>query len=94
MKKGKSFSYARYGYYFSIPFIVAFVIFWLYPILYTAIIGFTDLKGLGKTSFKFLTDPLQNFKTVLTSASFTSWHKRASKSPLAVAPQRYCDIKG
>ena len=70
MKKGKSFSYARYGYYFSIPFIVAFVIFWLYPILYTAIIGFTDLKGLGKTSFKFLSDPLQNFKTVLTSASF------------------------
>ena len=70
MKKGKSFSYARYGYYFSIPFILAFLVFMVYPILYTAVIGFTDLKGLGRTSFKFLADPLQNFKAVLESTSF------------------------
>ena len=70
MEKRKTFSYARYGYLFSIPFIVAFMLFWLYPILYTAIIGFTDLKGIGTTKFHFLSEPFKNFKTVLTSASF------------------------
>ena len=70
MKKNGSFSYARYGYLFSIPFIVAYIIFHLYPILYTFIIGFTDLKGLGKTSFTFLADPLQNFKEILSSELF------------------------
>ena len=70
MEKRKTFSYARYGYLFSIPFIVAFMLFWLYPILYTAIIGFTDLKGIGTTKFHFLSEPFKNFKMVLTSASF------------------------
>ena len=70
MEKRKTFSYARYGYLFSIPFVVAFLLFWLYPILYTAIIGFTDLKGIGTTKFHFLSEPFKNFKTVLTSASF------------------------
>ncbi len=70
MEKRKTFSYAKYGYLFSIPFLVGFILFWLYPTLYTMVIGFTDLKGLGKTSFKFLADPLQNFKTVLASSQF------------------------
>ena len=69
--KNKKLSYARYGYYFSIPFAVAFLLFTLYPIVYTVIIGFTDLKGLGMTNFHFLTDdPFRNFKTVLTNPSF------------------------
>ena len=69
--KNKKLSYARYGYYFSIPFAVAFLLFTLYPILYTVIIGFTDLKGLGMTNFHFLADdPFRNFKVVLTSPSF------------------------
>ena len=70
MEKRKSFSYAKYGYFFSIPFVVAFVVFLLYPILYTAVIGFTDLKGLGKTDFKFLSEPFQNFKEVFASSQF------------------------
>ena len=70
MEKRKTFSYSRYGYLFSIPFVVAFLIFWLYPILYTAIIGFTDLKGISATKFHFLSEPFKNFKTVLTSSSF------------------------
>lgn len=71
MKKTKKLSYARFGYYFSIPFAVAFLLFTLYPICYTVIIGFTDLKGLGMTNFHFLADdPLRNFKTVLTNPSF------------------------
>ena len=69
--KNKKLSYARYGYYFSIPFAVAFLLFTLYPIIYTVVIGFTDLKGLGMTNFHFLTDdPFRNFKTVLTNPSF------------------------
>ncbi len=70
MEKRKTFSYAKFGYLFSLPFILAYVIFHLYPTLYTMIIGFTDLKGLGKTSFKFLSDPFLNFKAVLTSELF------------------------
>ena len=61
MEKRKTFSYSRYGYLFSIPFVVAFLIFWLYPILYTAIIGFTDLKGISATKFHFLSEPFKNF---------------------------------
>ena len=47
------------------------MIFSLYPTIYTALIGFTDLKGIGTTSFHFLTDdPFKNFKAVLTNPSF------------------------
>ena len=33
MEKRKTFSYAKYGYLFSLPFIRAYVIFRLYPTL-------------------------------------------------------------
>lgn len=66
----KGVSYAKYGYIFSIPFILAFLIFSLYPIIYTAVIGFTDLKGLGKTDFQFLANPFQNYQTILKNPSF------------------------
>ncbi len=62
--------YAKYGYIFCIPFVITFLIFSLYPIIYTAVIGFTDFKGLGATSFHFLEDPFQNFKHVLVNPSF------------------------
>ena len=62
--------YAKYGYMFCLPFTIAFILFMLYPILYTLIIGFTDLKGLGMTNFKILEDPFANFKTILTNPSF------------------------
>ncbi len=55
MKKNKSFSYAKYGYLFSIPFVVVYAIFSLYPTLNTAILGFTDSKGMtGLTQWNFL----------------------------------------
>ena len=69
-KKKNTFSYARYGYLFSLPFILAFLIFSLYPTLYTAIIGFTDLKGIGNTSIHFLSDPFANYKAILGSPTF------------------------
>lgn len=71
MKQRKGFSYAKYGYLFSLPFIVAFCIFSLYPTIYTALLGFTDCKGLGNTNWHFLTDePFKNFVSVLQNPSF------------------------
>ena len=50
----KGVNYARYGYIFSIPFVITYLVFQLYPLLFTIIIGFTDYKGIGKIDFKFL----------------------------------------
>jgi len=70
LKRRKNVSYAKYGYIFSLPFIIVFLIFSLYPIIYTAVIGFTDYKGLGMTSWNFLENPFQNFSIVLNNGSF------------------------
>ncbi len=79
MKRRKSFSYAKYGYIFSIPFIITFLIFSLYPTIYTAVLGFTDSKGLGNTSWKILTDdPFRNFKLVLNNESFITGLKNTA----------------
>lgn len=84
MRNKKLVSYSKYGYIFAIPFVVAFCIFTLYPIIYTFIIGFTDLKGAGKTDWNLLpfTGPkgekfyiFKNFKEVLTSKSFAKAFK-------------------
>lgn len=72
MSKKGSISYAKYGYIFSIPFVVAYLIFSLYPTLYTIIIGFTDLRGVGKTSWHFLKGAkiFENYQKTLTSPTF------------------------
>ena len=80
MKQQRSFSYAKYGYLFSIPFIVVFCIFNLYPTVYTAILGFTDCKGLGNTDWNFLTEePFKNFAQVLKNPSFITSVKNTFK---------------
>ena len=61
----KRVSYARYGYLFSLPFIITFLIFSLYPTLYTAFIGFTNLKGLIPGEVRILDNPFQNFIDLL-----------------------------
>lgn len=68
--KKKSISYSKYGYLFSIPFIIAFLIFILYPTLFTATIGFTDFKGVATQSYKFLDKPFDNFVSILNNATF------------------------
>ena len=71
MKNRSKISYAKYGYLFCIPFVLAWLIFSLYPTLYTAIIGFTDLRGVGKTSYHFLKGNIfENYKTILQSPTF------------------------
>lgn len=66
----KKVSYAKYGYIFSIPFVLTFALFTLYPIIFTIILGFTDFKGLGVTEFHFLENPFQNFQNIITSPTF------------------------
>lgn len=68
--KRKKLNYAKYGYIFCAPFTIAFLIFSLYPILFTGVIGFTDFKGIGMVDYHFLEDPLQNFKLILANPSF------------------------
>lgn len=69
--KKHGFSYAKYGYLFSIPFFVAFLVFNLYPTIYTIVLGFTDSKGLGNITFHILKDdPLKNFRAVLNAPTF------------------------
>ena len=80
MKQRNTFSYAKYGYLFSIPFIVVFCIFNLYPTIYTAVLGFTDCKGLGNTDWNFLTEePFKNFVNVLKNPSFVTSVKNTFK---------------
>ena len=69
--KLKGISYSKYGYLFSIPFVVAFLIFTLYPTIYTATLGFTDCRGvMGPDNYKFLDHPFEIFKSVLENDSF------------------------
>ena len=68
--KRKSISYARYGYYFCIPFVLAFLVFSLYPIVYTAVIGFTNLRGIMTTSYNFVSPPFQNFSDMFKNQTF------------------------
>ena len=68
--KHKGVSYAKYGYLFSLPFIIAFLIFMLYPTLFTAVIGFTDFKGVATTTFKFLEHPFDNFVSIFKNETF------------------------
>ena len=70
MKKKKFGGYAKWGYIFVLPFFITYAIFSLYPTLYTMVIGFTDLKGVATTSFKFLSDPFENYKFIITNKLF------------------------
>lgn len=61
----KGVNYSKYGYIFSIPFVLAFLVFSLYPTLYTAVIGFTDMKGVIPKPVHILDNPFQNFKDLI-----------------------------
>ncbi|MFC5528118.1 carbohydrate ABC transporter permease [Cohnella yongneupensis] len=61
----KGVSYSKFGYIFSFPFVLAFLVFSLYPVLYTAVIGFTDMKGVIPKPIHILDNPFQNFKDLI-----------------------------
>lgn len=66
----KGVNYAKYGYIFSVPFVIAYLLFNFVPTLFTVIIGFTDFRGIGRTDFNFLEDIFENFKIILANPSF------------------------
>lgn len=67
----KGVNYSKFGYIFTFPFVLAFLIFSLYPILYTAVIGFTNMQGIIPKPIQILDDPFQNFKDLIfDNASF------------------------
>lgn len=74
MGNRKTVSYSKWGYIFSIPFVVAFCCFTLYPVFYTIFIGFTDLKGVNTKEIHLLTKVgkglFDNYKDVLASKNF------------------------
>jgi multiple sugar transport system permease protein len=62
-------SYAKYGYLFALPFIIAFLLFTLYPTIYTIVLAFTDAHGVGNET-KFLEEPFGNFTKILHNQTF------------------------
>ncbi|MCL2054015.1 MAG: sugar ABC transporter permease [Oscillospiraceae bacterium] len=76
--KHKNFSYAKYGYIFSIPFILAFLTFSLYPLVYTVSIGFTDRAGVPTKDAEYGIlrdaegdlDPFGNFRSIANNRTF------------------------
>ncbi|MGU3471159.1 carbohydrate ABC transporter permease [Paenibacillus sp. D51F] len=61
----KGVSYSKFGYLFSLPFLLAFLVFSFYPVLYTAVIGFTDMKGVIPKPVHFLDQPFENFRYLI-----------------------------
>ncbi len=68
--KRKGVSYAKWGYIFSLPFVIAFLLFMLYPLIYTLFIGFTNMQGIIVPEVHILDDPLKNFKDIVVNPSF------------------------
>ncbi|MEF2967653.1 sugar ABC transporter permease [Paenibacillus sp. M1] len=67
----KGVNYSKYGYIFTLPFVLAFLVFSLYPIIYTAVIGFTNMQGIIPKPLQILDNPFQNFKDLIfDNASF------------------------
>ena len=74
----KGMSYAKYGYLFALPFILIFLIFTLYPTIYTFVLAFTDAHGVGN-EVKFLDEPFSNFTKILTNKTFITCFKNTVK---------------
>ena len=68
--KGIEARYAKFGYIFCIPFVIAFILGQLYPLLYTLFIGFTDMQGLIPGDVSVLPNPFANFELVFANRSF------------------------
>ncbi|MCL2718205.1 MAG: sugar ABC transporter permease [Lachnospiraceae bacterium] len=84
--KHKNFSYAKYGYLFCIPFVVIFLIFSLYPLIFTTSIAFTNRSGpnIPGREYSILTttvtteagntieklDPFGNFRLLMSNMAF------------------------
>ena len=57
----------RAGYFFVLPFILVYAAFQLWPVIYTLLLGFSDVKGF-KTDMGFV--GLANFQRLVTDKFF------------------------
>lgn len=64
--KGISEKINRHGYLFIAPFVATFIVFNLYPIIYTFQLSFYKWKGFGKETFV----GFENFWRLLTDSTF------------------------
>ena len=81
-KKHHSYSYAKYGYLFVLPFMIAFLAFHFYPTIRTVLLSFTDNKGLASLNqgLHFLKEDIfKNYKTILTNETFLTSLKNTLK---------------
>jgi len=62
--------YAKYGYLFSLPFIITFLVFTLYPIIYTFRISFSDLHGVATGDINILANPFENYTAIWNNRTF------------------------
>lgn len=65
-KKRKGSKTNRWGYCFLMPYIILFVIFSLFPIIFSLILSFTSWNGIGAIEFV----GLSNYKTLLFGNSY------------------------
>ncbi|QUI21779.1 sugar ABC transporter permease [Vallitalea pronyensis] len=65
-RMGKA-KYSKYGYFFVAPFIIAFILFQLYPIIYTFVLSFTDLAG-WETKLDFV--GVKNYVAIVKNSHF------------------------
>lgn len=66
-QKGMQARINRHGYFFVLPFVAVFLLFNLWPTIYTFLLAFGDLRGL-KSSFSLV--GLANFKKLVTDQNF------------------------
>lgn len=67
----KRVSYAKWGYIFAAPFLIAFLVFTLYPLVTTLIYGFTNYKGLVPgMDIQLLDNPFSEYKKVFKDKVF------------------------
>ena len=65
-------NYNRYGYYFVAPFIIVFLIFQLYPIVFTFRTSLSDAIGWGKINSSKIIG-FDNFRLYMDPASPVYW---------------------
>lgn len=65
-KKSKVTQYNKWGYFFTAPFVIVFLIFSVYPVLRTLYLSFTDLKVMGTPNWT----GLANYKRVIGDKFF------------------------
>lgn len=65
-KNSKLTAYNRWGYFFVLPFVIAFLVFSVYPVVRTLYLSFTNLKVMGTPKWI----GLANYKRVITDKFF------------------------